>query len=269
MNIFDLLDTDLNFVEEYNKLMKLFKNKIVYRSTIRNYTLKDLFNEKLKYWDYRGTAIYVDDILKKLKLGDITDEKNSKDDLLKLIQLLLNVRKLIYEYYNSYELDDIIIFDNIKYILEKVKYKSYNEKDKIILAPQNIETLSAVNSIDKSLGTLLVEYLDFNIQKDINEKKRILNDISYQLEPTRNELNKVNKNITDKLFHLFNKMNIRHNNREGKNRIEEVANMKDEEIISWYDKTYEMTIYLLNQEKNVKNVHEIEELIRKIEEKNN
>lgn len=192
-----------------------------------------------------------------------TTKEDAIKDILKLIQLSLNIKLFLEEYYE--EIDDFILFKNIEVILNKLNYESYIEKDKVMLIPKDTEVLTAVNSVDKSLKSLLVEYLNFEIKDDVKSKKRILTDISFKLEPKRKEYNKINKSLTDNLFHLFNKANIRHNNQEGKKKIEEIANMSDKEILYWYDKTYEMIIYLLNQDKNNKNMREVDELIKKIE----
>ena len=114
----------------------------------------------------------------------------------------------------------------------------------------------------------MVEYLNFEIIDDVLAKKRILNDISFELEHKRKDYNQINKSLTENIFHLFNKINIRHNNKEGKRKNEVVSKMNDKELIYWYDKTYDMIIYLINQEKNNKNMREVKELISKIENAN-
>ena len=266
MNIFDLLDDDLDLIKEYRKIIELFDDKSFYRDFVGiGKSLNDAFNEKIQNWKYRGTSTSTLEIFRKLHLNASTTEEDAFNDILKLIQLALNIKLFLERYYE--EMDEFILFKNIEVILNKLNFESYVEEDRVMLIPKNTEVLTSIEGMDKSLKGLLVEYLNFEIKDDIKSKKRILTDISFKIEPKRKDYNKINKNLTDNLFHLFNKVNIRHNNKEGDKKNEVVAAMTDSEIIYWYDKTYEMIIYLLNQDKNNKNMKEVNELIRKMEEK--
>ena len=66
-------------------------------------------------------------------------------------------------------------------------------------------------------------------------------------------------------YQLFNKLDIRHNNKAGSKKNEIVVNMTEEELIEWYDKLYKLIIYLINQKGNNSLLREVEEFIRKIE----
>ena len=267
MNIFDLLDGDLNLCNEYKILMKLFREPYYqYEDIFLSSSLHKLFSNKISEWKYRETAITTDDILNKLELKRYTNESDAFNDILKLIQLILNIKLFLENYYE--DIGDYVIFDNINKILEKINYEIYQEEDRILLIPKNIEVLEAINTTTKELKLLLVEYLNFEIIDDVLAKKRILNDISFELEHKRKDYNQINKSLTENIFHLFNKINIRHNNKEGKRKNEVVSKMNDKELIYWYDKTYDMIIYLINQEKNNKNMREVKELISKIENTN-
>lgn len=60
-------------------------------------------------------------------------------------------------------------------------------------------------------------------------------------------------------------MNIRHNNKEGKNASEYVANLTDEELESWYDKTYQMMLLSILELDNIERNKKVKELKRIIE----
>ncbi len=267
MNIFDLLCGDMNLREEYKLLMKLYKEPhYQYEDMFFETSLCELFSKKITKWKYRGTAVTAEDILDKLELKVFTNESRALNDILKLIQLILNVKLFLDDYYE--DIGEYVIFENIDKILKKLNYDTYKEEDRILLIPKNIEVLEAVNATTNNLKVLLVEYLNFENINNILTKKRVLNDISFELEHKRCDYNKINKSLTDNIFHLFNKMNIRHNNKEGKYKNEIISKMNDKELLYWYDKTYEMIIYLINQEKNNKNMREVDELISKIEKTN-
>ena len=64
---------------------------------------------------------------------------------------------------------------------------------------------------------------------------------------------------------LLNKMNIRHNNKEGKNASEYVANLADEELEKWYDETYQMLLLAMLEVDNIERNRKVNELKKKIE----
>ena len=263
INIFDLLDKDLDLDYEYSKLYNLFQEEHIYSENYFSYTLVELFDKKIANWKYRGTSTSVKDILKKLELKEYTFPALARDDILKLIQLILNIKLFLKN--KGYILKKTILFSNIDYILNKMQLDTITIDDRIMIVQKNVDVITASSNVDKDLGVLFFEYLSFEIEKDIKKKRNILKDIANKLEPDREKYNKVNKKLTNDLFNLFNKLNIRHNNVDGDKFIKIVKEMSDEELLSWYDKIFEIVIYLTNQEKNNKTISEVRELIKKID----
>ena len=59
-------------------------------------------------------------------------------------------------------------------------------------------------------------------------------------------------------------MNIRHNNIEGKNAVEYVKNLSDEELEEWYDETYQMLLLCFLEYDNIersKRIIKLKEII--------
>lgn len=81
----------------------------------------------------------------------------------------------------------------------------------------------------------------------------------------KNELKKVNAILEDNIRYLLNKINICHNNKEGKNALRYVANLTDEELESWYDETYQMLLLSILELDNVERNKKVKELKRMIE----
>ena len=87
-----------------------------------------------------------------------------------------------------------------------------------------------------------------------------------KFEPMRGELKRVNKELESNTGYLLNKMNIRHNNVEGKNAIEYVKNLSDEELEEWYDEIYQMLLLCFLEYDNIernKKISELKEVIEK------
>ena len=89
-----------------------------------------------------------------------------------------------------------------------------------------------------------------------------------QLEARKKELNSLNSSLSSDLFYLLNNMNIRHNNIDSNSTSYKkgVADMPEEELEEWYDRTYDICLYafmtLDQAERNAK----IKELKKKIED---
>ena len=98
-----------------------------------------------------------------------------------------------------------------------------------------------------------MEYNHFSNKGNIERKKEILIKIASLLEPWRNDLNnniefkevlKLGNNnkvlAVEKLFWMFNKLNIRHNN-DG----QQLTNMDNNTVEVWYDKIYTMSLFVI------------------------
>lgn len=263
INIFDLLDKDLALDEEYSKLFDLFENEYIYTDSIYSYNIVELFNKRISSWKYRGTSTSLDDVLRKIGLKEYTLPVFAHDDILKLIQLILNVKFFLESEGCSFKKS--FLFDNIDFILNKLQLDTIVINSQVMIIQKNVDVIIAANNVDKDLRILFFEYLDFEIEKDIKKKRNILKDIANKMEPDREKYNKTNKKLTNDLFNLFNKLNIRHNNVEGGKSVKIVKEMSDEELLSWYDKVFELVVYLINQKKSNKILSEIRELIKEID----
>lgn len=103
------------------------------------------------------------------------------------------------------------------------------------------------------------------LKGNIEEKRKILLALADKFEPVKNELKKVDAILEDNIRYLLNKMNIRHNNKEGKNALGYVANLTDEELESWYDETYQMLLLSILELDNIERNKKVKELKRMIE----
>lgn len=151
-----------------------------------------------------------------------------------------------------------------RYFLEQVRivsnslgYKLIRTNNKLIIVEDNIfaheaaQTVSEFADVKDALSIL--EYNHFSNKGNIERKKEILIKIASLLEPWRNDLNnniefkevlKLGNNnkvlAVEKLFRMFNKLNIRHNNEE-----QELTNMDNNMIEVWYDKIYTLSLFVI------------------------
>ena len=262
-NVFDILNNFANIdcLREYNRLYKLLFSKEVYTNYNAYYTLPQLMNDHIEKWKYRNTCTNFEEVLETLSLNNSTTEEKAVEDLLLLIELILNLevfRDDIYreDYKNSFNplnyssLDPYInnelekndlIFENCRRILNSIGYREVREEDRIILVADNPDAITtAVEVEDKNISKLLLDYIDFRNEKDLEVKKNILIGIADYLEPLRDSI--PNDDLKNTIFKLFNNVNIRHNNKSGKHKNELASSLTKEEQLEWYDRTFSLSL---------------------------
>lgn len=144
------------------------------------------------------------------------------------------------------------IEDRISYSLEKTNHEliTLENGDKIIIEKNvyasEVSQILSETSIQDAIKVL--EYNHFANKGNTQRKEEILFSLAKYLEPFRNELNaseelkevmKVkNKKIiaVDKLFDLYNNLELRHNNN---------LEMTKEELEQWYDDIYTSTLFVI------------------------
>lgn len=233
-NIFDVINKDLDLIKEYNKLYSLFMNERVCGIL----SLEEAFNINLKHWKYKNTYINVKEILNDLELNSETNDECCLNDLLNLIELIKNAEKFC-QYEKDYVKSNATIIRNSNYILEKLGYTTVEEDYKVILVKKDTDALeTALEVTNQELSSLILLYIDFRIEKDIEEKRRILSELGKCLEPKRKEIQNLSSDLEDTIFLMLNKMNIRHNNLEGKNQIKYLNELGEKDLLEWYDRLY-------------------------------
>jgi hypothetical protein len=275
VNTIDLLSeySDKEYVVEYKKLLNLISEWGTYCINNENISMEQLFNRYILNWKYRNTYTSLKEIYDKLKLNVRANVRTVNDKLLTLIELVLNIDSfiddIIYENNSKHRNDpfseiyliyknNTLIFDNCCKLMTALNYKSNIIDDKITLVKNEVDVHTTTNeNISKELSILLTEYIYFKNKNNVKEKKRIVSDIAIYLEPLRNDI--PNEKLRSTIFKIFNKLNIRHNNKEGKNSSEFITKMSNSEVIEWYDRCFSLcltAIRLVDFEKT-KNIYDV------------
>lgn len=147
--------------------------------------------------------------------------------------------------------------EQVRIVSSSIGYKLIRTNNKLIIVEDNIfaheaaQTVSEFADIKDALSIL--EYNHFSNKGNIDRKKEILIKIASLLEPWRDDLNnniefknvlKLKNNnkvlVLEKLFRMFNELNIRHNNED-----QMLTGLSDREIEAWYDKIYTMSLFVI------------------------
>ena len=253
-SIYDILNKKINYKQEYQKIKDMFLNShLIIGPNNYTYTYGYVFNSWITKWKYRGTKLNLKEVMEEIERETDCGKDHIKDCLY-LCELILNIREFLVflkeKYYTNYgpgqffiKLDDDMLMGNIAFILNELHYKAYIEDDyKVLLVKDDVDTINTATIVNDNIADLIMEYNDFKIAENIGEKKKILIELSNYLEPKRQELKSKNSKLESNLFMAFNKLNIRHNNLEGKEKEEYTTKLNDNELLKWYDKTYNLIL---------------------------
>lgn len=240
--------------------MEKYLNKPQFRS-IDGYSNDSTFwrtvNSCFKFWPHRYTATNASDFFDLLELHTKVEEMNNTEYFYYL-QFIFDFIMWISSYCDDdiYDIDfnaDLynlfidnedefdLITTNIKIIMDFSNYSIEKINDHYTFIKRDADTDSILSIIENEndLRLALLEYNDFRIENDINEKRIILKKFGDYLEPKRKEFNSINKSLTDDIFYMLNKFYIRHNN-DGNIKFD-----SNTDYIKWYDKLFKMIIHLI------------------------
>jgi len=283
-NIFDILQERLNINYEIKNLDSLCESIAIMKRVFVNeytceyekYTLEEYVDKYcLAKWKNRNRCISCQDMRMRLQITPLNVVDNlSKEKIYVYLEYLANILELCsfdinldnslvttesYDYING-NLLDIVNHLNLE-------LKVFENEQKVLLVEKNSASTAVAEIIESELAYQVIEYNHYLLKGDIESKQRILKVLADKIEPMRNQLKQINSTLVDNTFYLLNKMNIRHNNIEGKNAIPYVQNLSKEELEEWYDETYQMILLCILEYDNIERNKKVNELKKIIEAK--
>ena len=220
-------------------------------SYYRNNTFWTMADSCFELWPYRYTATNVNDFFDLIELP-LEVEKMNNTEYFYYLQFIFDFIMWLSSYDNKFNTslhhlcidnEDKLktIFKNINIIMEFSNYtiKKIDNHYTFIKRDADTDSILSIIENEDDLRLALLEYNDFRIENDINEKRIILKKLGDYLEPKRKEFNSINKSLTDDIFYMLNKFYIRHNN-DGNIKFD-----SNTDYIKWYDKLFKMIIHLI------------------------
>lgn len=253
---FDLLKNskvDVNF--ELQKLNNLFIQECCFHRR-KSYSLHDLVAENFaKYYKRREHFLSLQELLSAIYLECFDISEFDKYFLyaemyVDLISMLDNLDN------QEIESQKNIIKTQIERVISSLGYKFIVIDDRQIIVENNVFANEAAQAVtefaDIKEALSILEYNHFSNKGNIERKKELLKKIADLLEPWRKPLNKSSElkdllkanndkiQALEKLFYMYNKFNIRHNNED-----QMLTGLSNQEIESWYDKIYTMSLFVI------------------------
>lgn len=269
-NIFDILREKINIKYQLDKIEDLLGERCFWGYA----SLEDLVNEYCFHdWKWRGRCISCEDMRECLGITyqDISNYSEDQDVVLNYLEYIVNLiwlcnTKVLGEETESYDVEYQYLQENVEGLIEDLGYeaKVLNEEERVLLIEKNPAAIAAAEIATSEVSYKIIEYNHFRLKGDIETKRNILLALADKFEPVRGELKKVAPTLESNVGYLLNKMNIRHNNKEGKNASEYMINISDKELEEWYDETYQMLLLSMLELDNIERNKKVAELKRKI-----
>ena len=257
-NIFDMVSEAFDIEFELRRIRRLFEAEhpiYVFSTRTSCSVLKYVDKYGFYQWRNRGRCIDVDDFLSILEYEKLWLSASSNlQDLLALIEIVYNFcwivknaaghTKVSIDRYQEKHFS--ILEETLKACLSHYNYKGeyLPEFEQLIVIEDKPETTAVAEIVDSNLGYKVLRYNHYLLKGDLQAKKGILLALGSDLEPKREQIKAIDKNLEDGIFYILNNLNLRHNNKTvgDKNYRQSVADMDDTTMEGWYDELYQMML---------------------------
>ena len=255
-NIFELLASKYNVVKEMNKIAKLFSMAQITSYNSSNFQpiqhfIEEVFeNNCFPTWKQRGPYISCAEMKEDLHLPQQYSE--NKEEMLRGLEYYINILNLLKIKFNIPQNINFpcppaytMLLKNIDILLEHINYEKleFPEEEKVILVPQNPAATAVAEISSKDTAFAILKYHHASLKGNLEEKKKLLLSIANEYEPLLAKPVSGFTDYFDKATGLLNNLNLRHNNKTGKNKIDAIANMPPKELENWYDDLYQLLLF--------------------------
>ena len=253
-NIFDIVGDIFDVSIELKRMYRLFEQTIMIPSypidtTLRKYIHIDGFSK----WKNRGRCVDLNDFLSLLDYDNLWEKaKTNVEDLFLLIEIIYNFWHIADNYTNIWReySDNSRNFHLLKKIMDdclahyNYKGEYFPDAQQLIVIEDKPEATAVAEIVDTEIGRKVLRYNHYMLKGDLETKKDILLALGADLEPKREQIRAIDKNVEDGIFYMLNNLHLRHNNKvEGDRHYKlAVAKMDDQTLENWYDELYQMML---------------------------
>ena len=253
-NIFEMMAEIFDFSIELDRMYRLFEKRAMICINHKYYTLRDYINlQGFSRWSNRGRCIDMNDFLSLVEYDKLwSGAKIDVQDLFTLIEIIYNFwhiadRKVDASHGSG---DTVRDFRLLKKIMDdclahyNYKGEYFWDLERLIVIEDKPEATAVAEIVDNETGYKVLRYNHYMLKGDLQAKKDILLALGTNLEPKREQIKAIDKNLEDGIFYILNNLHLRHNNKceRDKNFRQAVADMDSATLENWYDELYQMLL---------------------------
>lgn len=239
---------DIKF--EYSTLYDLFYSEEIHLGFGHFISIRDAIDKDFAGIWFRGTCISIDDFDRKYEYNFVPQPKEFN------IEYLVSFCEYLYNLSLAYRCTEpsmtshgaieriSFLMNQIEKVIDNIGYMHAKEDDFTIFVEKSPAAIAVSEILPKEDAHKVISYNHHSMRGDIEEKRKVLVQLATSLEGKREQLKKINKDLENDIFFLFNNINIRHNNcDESSTKYKQfVADMDAKSIEEWYDRTYQMCL---------------------------
>ena len=276
-NIFELLKEKYNIEHEMNKITTLFYSQMfkyidsyTYKQTI--YKIENIVDNRLLFaWKQRNSCLSCNEIKAKLnleheysRLDNVILILEYYENLIYLVDRHINLNKINYQIFQEY----FMLKENIANLLDYINYEIHTieKEEKVLIVPKNPSTTAVAEISDEETAMAILMYNHHTLKGDLERKRQLLNLIQRTYEPLLKSPIEGYKDFYEKTNQLLNNLHIRHNNLEEVNNKNLVININDKTLEHWYDELYQLLLFCVLIDDNLKRKKEAGEFLKQIKQ---
>lgn len=259
-SIFEILEEQYDFNKEFQKIRYLFGRNIIHKGGY-GYSIITAVDPVFHDWKGRGSCLNCADMHKELGLDELEKKENlSVDEIVFCLEYMVNILFIfIKKSIPYYEIEDDpvtptfnILKANINLLLEHLNYTKQvnNEQERVLLIPKDPAATAVAEIAPKDIAFAILKYNHVSLKGQLEEKRRLLQSIANEYEDLLEKPIEPFGDFFTKTNGLLNNLNIRHNNKKGKNQHEAVVQMNEQELEKWYDETYQLLLFCILSKDN-------------------
>ena len=278
-NIFEFLKEKYNIPKEENKIVKLYNSELLYCNigfAQGNYTPEEIFErELLKNWKQRGSYLNCKEIKEALRIPKFFTFETPIETILNTLEYYENISYLLVKKLKIFDGYEYEVSDNFKILLENIQillnylnyeHKIFEDEEKVILIPKNPSATAVAEISDEETAMAILMYNHHTLKGDLERKRQLLNLIQRTYEPLlKNPIEGYN-DFFKKTNLLLNNLHIRHNNFEEENNKNLVIDIDDKTLEHWYDELYQLLLFCVLIDDNLKRKKEAGEFLKQIKQ---
>lgn len=271
-SIFEILEDKYDFRQEFKKITYLFKSNIVHFGGY-GYQIEWFVDKFFSDWEARGSCINCADMRKELGIDAIIKlEDPSLEDIILCLEYYVNIVFFFIKKCcrNQDKLDvnkDLLILNkNINILVEHLNLTKHviAKEEKVILLPNNPAATAVSETAPTEIAFAVLKYNHASLKGQTEEKRKLLQSIANEYEDLLDNPTNGFGEYFKTTRGLLNNLNIRHNNKSGKNKNDLVQKMSKEELEKQYDELYRLLLFCILTKENVERKKAADELLKQI-----
>lgn len=274
-SIFQIIEENDNLERKMGRIVQLFEKEPLIDIRVagreRAYTIKEVIDAGFfSSWQQRGFCLDLDEFLEMLEFDDLCTNDDFESYLI-VIEVVYNLWMLIYARMYADEEESgqtasksfLRVKEMLDEYLSQCNHKAiyYPEEEKVLIIEDNAAVSAAAEVVENTVAKEILRYNHYSLKGDLKSKKEILRNLGDYLESNERTLSRIDSTLKNAIFHVLNKMGIRHKNAANDDNVAKVG----DKLEYWYDELYQMMLLAIlrmdNDERMKKYSQELKPLL--------